>query len=245
MAAAPGRRGALQGSEVECTKLLESLFRYDAFRSQQWGIIEALDRDEDCLVLMATGGGKSLLYQFLSIARSAVESGGDAAAFEARRGTTLVVAPLISLGPIRQCGLLKELGVRTVVLDGLAFDSPAGLDVATGAFDVLFASPDALPQWLPRLQALNASGLLDLIAIDEGQWEWHWRRHSVRPSSPDNLSRSPSSQRIARPHQATATVGSMQRWGSCVVSSRTSRSLPSHPLRRARSWLICPRGWRW
>lgn len=155
------------GSREASELLLHRFFGHGSFRPSQWDVISALDRSEDCVVLMATGSGKSLLYQFLSIARRAVAAGGDEAAFAARRGTTLVVSPLLSLAR-DQVMHLEQTSVRATMINSLQQDASVWRDAAEGAYDVLFSTPETVLKWLPQLRGLADRGLLDLIAIDEG-----------------------------------------------------------------------------
>ena len=81
--------------------ILEEIFGYPAFRGRQAQIIDAVTAGRDCLVLIPTGGGKSLCYQIPALLRE---------------GTGIVVSPLISL--MRdQVAALKELGVRAAFLN--------------------------------------------------------------------------------------------------------------------------------
>ena len=85
--------------------ILQEVFGYGAFRGEQQQIIEHVSAGGDAMVLMPTGGGKSLCYQVPAIAR---HRGG--------RGVTLVVSPLIALMH-DQVGALEELGVHAAFLN--------------------------------------------------------------------------------------------------------------------------------
>ena len=83
-----------------CSDILRTVFGYDAFRGPQQAIVEHVADGGDALVLMPTGGGKSLCYQVPAIVR---QQGG--------LGATLVISPLIALMH-DQVGALHEAGVR-------------------------------------------------------------------------------------------------------------------------------------
>ena len=85
--------------------ILHEVFGYSAFRGAQAGIVEHMIAGGDALVLMPTGGGKSLCYQVPAIARH-----------RAGRGVTLVVSPLIALMH-DQVGALEEAGVHAAFLN--------------------------------------------------------------------------------------------------------------------------------
>src|SRR3990167_6748554 len=89
-------------------EILQEIFGYPAFRGRQAEIIDALVSGRDCLVLMPTGGGKSLCYQIPALLRE---------------GTGVVVSPLIALMQ-DQVAALTELGVRAAFLNS-ALDADA------------------------------------------------------------------------------------------------------------------------
>lgn len=168
MAAAPSRRGVLQDKREVCKQWLSSAFNHSDFRLWQWLVISALDRGENCVVNGASGSGKALPYQFLSYARSAAEHGA-AAGFGTRSGTTLAVSPSSSLARAQHMMFLARTHVRAVVLDTLEPGSTAWLAAAAGKYDLLLATPAGALRWLPQLQVLAQRGLLDLVAVDEGE----------------------------------------------------------------------------
>ncbi|GAA5241866.1 hypothetical protein BMMON2_46880 [Burkholderia mallei] len=86
-------------------EILNEVFGYPAFRGQQGEIVEHVAAGGDCLVLMPTGGGKSLCYQIPALVRS-----------EAGRGAGIVVSPLIALMQ-DQVAALSEVGVRAAYLN--------------------------------------------------------------------------------------------------------------------------------
>ena len=140
-------------------KLLSEAYGYSAFRGQQHDVIEAALAGRDCLVLMPTGGGKSLCYQLPSLLRD---------------GTGIVISPLIAL--MRdQVAALTQIGIRAAYLNSsLSFHDQARVldDVAGGALDLLYIAPERLLQQrtLERLTPLPIS----LIAIDEAHCVSQW-----------------------------------------------------------------------
>ena len=86
-------------------QVLQQVFGYPAFRGQQQAIIERVSKGHDALVLMPTGGGKSLCYQVPAILRQ-----------RAGQGVTIVVSPLIALMH-DQVGALIEAGVSAAYLN--------------------------------------------------------------------------------------------------------------------------------
>lgn len=87
------------------TAILQEVFGYTAFRGQQQAIVDHVSTGHDALVLMPTGGGKSLCYQIPAIARH-----------RAGYGVTVVVSPLIALMH-DQVGALEEVGVHAAFLN--------------------------------------------------------------------------------------------------------------------------------
>jgi ATP-dependent DNA helicase RecQ len=140
-------------------KLLSEAYGYSAFRGQQHDVIEAALAGRDCLVLMPTGGGKSLCYQLPSLLRD---------------GTGIVVSPLIAL--MRdQVAALTQIGIRAAYLNSsLSWADQARVldDVEAGALDLLYVAPERLLQerTLERLTPLPIS----LIAIDEAHCVSQW-----------------------------------------------------------------------
>ncbi len=140
-------------------KLLSEAYGYSAFRGQQHDVIEAALAGRDCLVLMPTGGGKSLCYQLPSLLRD---------------GTGIVISPLIAL--MRdQVTALTQIGIRAAYLNSsLSWHAQEQVldDVAAGALDLVYVAPERLlqPRTLERLVGLPIS----LIAIDEAHCVSQW-----------------------------------------------------------------------
>ncbi|MCR5884766.1 DNA helicase RecQ [Rhizobacter sp. J219] len=148
-------------------RILQEVFGYPAFRGQQQAIIEHVVTDGDALVLMPTGGGKSLCYQVPAIARH-----------RAGRGVTVVVSPLIALMH-DQVGALEEAGVHAAFLNStLTLDDTQKIEreMMSGRLVLLYAAPERVttPRFQAQLDSLHARGLLSLFAIDEAHCVSQW-----------------------------------------------------------------------
>ena len=147
--------------------ILQQVFGYAAFRGQQAAIVDRVVQGGDALVLMPTGGGKSLCYQVPAIARH-----------RAGQGVTLVVSPLIALMH-DQVGALDEAGVAAAFLNStLEGDEARRIerDLLAGRLVLLYAAPERIltPRFLAMLDSLHERGLLSLIAIDEAHCVSQW-----------------------------------------------------------------------
>ena len=147
--------------------ILHDVFGYGAFRDAQGEIVDHLIGGGDALVLMPTGGGKSLCYQVPAIARH-----------RAGRGVALVVSPLIALMH-DQVGALEEAGVHAAFLNStLSFDETQTIEreMMSGRLVLLYVAPERLstPRMLAQLDSLNERGLLSLFAIDEAHCVSQW-----------------------------------------------------------------------
>jgi len=147
--------------------ILQEVFGYDAFRGAQGEVIEHVRAGGDALVLMPTGGGKSLCYQVPAIARH-----------RAGRGVAVVVSPLIALMH-DQVGALEEAGVHAAFLNSsLDFQAVQRIEreMTSGRLVLLYAAPERLttPRMLAQLDSLHERGLLSLFAIDEAHCVSQW-----------------------------------------------------------------------
>ncbi|MBL0728913.1 DNA helicase RecQ [Piscinibacter sp. HJYY11] len=148
-------------------RILQEVFGYPAFRGQQHAIIEQVVADGDALVLMPTGGGKSLCYQVPAIARH-----------RAGRGVTIVVSPLIALMH-DQVGALEEAGVHAAFLNStLTLEDTQKIEreMMSGRLVLLYAAPERVttPRFQAQLDSLYERGLLSLFAIDEAHCVSQW-----------------------------------------------------------------------
>ena len=147
--------------------ILHEVFGYPAFRGDQAAIVEHVVGGGDALVLMPTGGGKSLCYQVPAIARH-----------RAGRGVTVVVSPLIALMH-DQVSALEELGVHASFLNSTLDSQDASAierELRSGRLVLLYAAPERIltPRFLAMLDSLHERQLLSLFAIDEAHCVSQW-----------------------------------------------------------------------
>src|SRR5882672_8866468 len=132
--------------------VLRETFGYAAFRGAQEDVVDHVVAGGDALVLMPTGGGKSLCYQIPSLVRP---------------GTGIVVSPLIALMQ-DQVAALTQLGVRAAFLNSSLELSQANAverDFVRGALDLLYIAPERLVT--SRCLDLLSRAKIALFAIDE------------------------------------------------------------------------------
>lgn len=153
--------------------ILQTVFGYPSFRGPQRDIIEHVTAGGDALVLMPTGGGKSLCYQIPAIARQ-----------QAGQGIAVVISPLIALMH-DQVGALHEAGVSAAFLNSTLSAQEASETerrLVQGSITLLYAAPERVntPRFLAQLDSLQERGLLSLFAIDEAHCVSQWG-HDFRP----------------------------------------------------------------
>jgi ATP-dependent DNA helicase RecQ len=147
--------------------VLQHVFGYPAFRGLQREIVDTAIAGQDALVLMPTGGGKSLCYQIPAIVRQ-----------RQGRGVTLVVSPLIALMH-DQVGALDEVGVPAAFLNSsLDFEATKRIErqLLAGELTLLYAAPERVtnPRFQALLDSLHERQLLSLFAIDEAHCVSQW-----------------------------------------------------------------------
>ena len=145
--------------ETQALRILESVFGYESFRGKQAEIVEHVAAGGDAVVLMPTGGGKSLCYQIPALMRF---------------GTGVVISPLIALME-NQVDALAAVGVNAAYLNSsLSFEEADEIErrLLAGELDMVYMAPERLVQ--PRTLQLLSRVAVSLFAIDEAHCVSQW-----------------------------------------------------------------------
>ena len=144
--------------EQKARQKLREHWGYAEFRDNQLDALQAVLRGQDCLVVMATGSGKSLCYQLVPLVTGV---------------PAVVVSPLIALMQ-DQVLALQARGVRAVLLGSAQADRTAEARAMAGEYDLVYVTPELLAGGRLDLARMQRTCGLSLLAVDEAHCVCEW-----------------------------------------------------------------------